>query len=474
MSKIKKVLAMLLALAMVLGTTLTTFAAEVTETTKAMVTVNGADSATIKYVQIVEPDRSAKEGWKISDAFTTYFDGTMTVADLIEAAKQEASINENAEAGTNIKHSVLAGILQSIVEDGLVTNGADDNESFEATLGGLYLIQAEKSEWTYSPMLAYVPVNSKDAVTVTAKGAKNQIKKEVTEGGESVAAGDIVNYNAEVRYPFFGSNYKDPTFIVTDTLTNAVFEKNSIVVTYGTNNTPLEDGVDYNLTVEDKTFTIDFIYDMTKAGGTVKITYSVKVDEGVSTANALQNKIQSEISPDADATPTRTEYIVISNPVKAEFTKVDANDSTIKLAGAKFQLYKGTPENGAPVGEPVEADNNGIVTFEGLDAQEQYYVVETVAPDGYSVDSTPHILTRSTEGDKPITETTTNNGVKTITTTHKYVSDFSTDKLVVTNTKLSSLPSTGGIGTTIFTIGGCLIMIVAAGLFFASRRKSAK
>ena len=42
------------------------------------------------------------------------------------------------------------------------------------------------------------------------------------------------------------------------------------------------------------------------------------------------------------------------------------------------------------------------------------------------------------------------------------------------NTKLSSLPSTGGIGTTIFTIGGCAIMIVAAGLYFASRRKSSK
>lgn len=44
----------------------------------------------------------------------------------------------------------------------------------------------------------------------------------------------------------------------------------------------------------------------------------------------------------------------------------------------------------------------------------------------------------------------------------------------VIDTKLSSLPSTGGIGTTIFTIGGCVIMIVAAGLFFASRRKESK
>ena len=42
----------------------------------------------------------------------------------------------------------------------------------------------------------------------------------------------------------------------------------------------------------------------------------------------------------------------------------------------------------------------------------------------------------------------------------------------VKDSKLSALPSTGGIGTTIFTIGGCAIMIVAAGLFFASRKKS--
>ena len=42
------------------------------------------------------------------------------------------------------------------------------------------------------------------------------------------------------------------------------------------------------------------------------------------------------------------------------------------------------------------------------------------------------------------------------------------------NTKLSALPSTGGIGTTIFTIGGCVVMIAAAGLFFATRKKSAK
>ena len=48
------------------------------------------------------------------------------------------------------------------------------------------------------------------------------------------------------------------------------------------------------------------------------------------------------------------------------------------------------------------------------------------------------------------------------------------EQTTLANTKLSSLPSTGGIGTTIFTIGGCVIMIAAAGLFFASRRKESK
>ena len=41
----------------------------------------------------------------------------------------------------------------------------------------------------------------------------------------------------------------------------------------------------------------------------------------------------------------------------------------------------------------------------------------------------------------------------------------------IPNTKLVKLPSTGGIGTTIFTVAGCGIMIAAAFFFFAGRKK---
>ena len=40
------------------------------------------------------------------------------------------------------------------------------------------------------------------------------------------------------------------------------------------------------------------------------------------------------------------------------------------------------------------------------------------------------------------------------------------------DTTLTALPSTGGMGTTLFTIAGCVIMISAAGLFFATRKKA--
>ena len=76
---------------------------------------------------------------------------------------------------------------------------------------------------------------------------------------------------------------------------------------------------------------------------------------------------------------------------------------------------------------------------------------ETKAPEGYSINVDGASATIKESKDKNVTVPTS-----------------------LKDTKLSALPSTGGIGTTIFTIGGCVVMIAAAGLFFATRKKSAK
>ena len=91
---------------------------------------------------------------------------------------------------------------------------------------------------------------------------------------------------------------------------------------------------------------------------------------------------------------------------------------------------------------------NGTLKVTGLD-EGNYEFKETKAPTGYSVNS----------ANKAFTITASDNA------------EVSVDAGQFVNTKLSALPATGGIGTTIFTIVGCGIMIAAAGLFFASRRK---
>ena len=44
----------------------------------------------------------------------------------------------------------------------------------------------------------------------------------------------------------------------------------------------------------------------------------------------------------------------------------------------------------------------------------------------------------------------------------------------IKNTKLGTLPSTGGMGTYLFTIIGVVVMAGAAGAFFISRRKGSE
>ena len=124
------------------------------------------------------------------------------------------------------------------------------------------------------------------------------------------------------------------------------------------------------------------------------------------------------------------------------------------------------------------------MNIKGLDGNVTYYLKETKAPTGFQLNDVPVpvLVTPSYEDDGTLKSFTVKIG-DTVTSTYtaEYTAegtvtkvDHSGEGYQFKNTKLSKLPSTGGIGTTIFTIGGCLIMIAAAGLFFASRRKSAK
>lgn len=125
--------------------------------------------------------------------------------------------------------------------------------------------------------------------------------------------------------------------------------------------------------------------------------------------------------------------------------KVDGNTKA-PLAGATFKLTSDTDTTGTT----LTTGEDGSVTFTGLKAG-KYYVEETVAPEGYNINSKKFEITISTQG----------------IVTGDNVTD---NKLVVSDFPLS-VPQTGGAGTVMFTIGGIALIACAGVLFFVVMRK---
>ena len=102
---------------------------------------------------------------------------------------------------------------------------------------------------------------------------------------------------------------------------------------------------------------------------------------------------------------------------------------------------------------------DGKVKVKGLDVG-TYHFKEITAPEGYSVNQTPVDATLE------VTDKVKGADGK--------VNKVLTAETSMTDTKLSALPSTGGMGTYLFTIIGVVVMVGAAGAFFISRRRESE
>lgn len=498
MKKMKKLFAVLLTLAMVLGMSMTSFAAD-----KNTITISGkgldAKGAGASYGQIIKENRESTLGWQfandtIKNKFVeawnkankpeTALDANGVIAKLIQLGVLESNAdeNKNVEAGTingstNLS-AALAAVTSAATNNLDLKNGAD----VSATGKGLYIVTAHSAGYTYLPMAAYMNTNG-DNVAVVAKGAKDQLNKKVAESGMSVAPGDEVNYTIDEEYLYIAPNANPKTFTITDKLTNGKFKANTVKVVLkdsinATTEKELVADTDYtiNTYANGTDLTVDFSnhYNSAYAGKIVVITYTAIAGE-VTTEAPLTNNAHSS---------NGTGKIVEVKPVSFKVIKVNKDNANEKLPDAEFQLYKKANEGdakavsltldnkttvyGIPVGNVIKTDANGEASVNNLDAQATYYVKETKAPNGYSLNDFAYQL-KGADVQAAGTTTKTEDNVTYTIQTYTYTNFTS---ITVKDSKLSALPSTGGIGTTIFTIAGCLIMIAAAGLFFASRKKS--
>lgn len=120
--------------------------------------------------------------------------------------------------------------------------------------------------------------------------------------------------------------------------------------------------------------------------------------------------------------------------------------------------------------------NDGILKLTGL-GEGTYTITETEAPAGYNKLTQPLVVKITAEVIEDADPTHYQVEWKKddiVSSKDVTVDENGVFKLKIKNNPGSTLPSTGGIGTTIFYVGGSFLLLGAAGLFINKKRKGAK
>lgn len=305
--------------------------------------------------------------------------------------------------------------------------------------------------------------------TIKEKNEKPEIKKEVqTSAGDwssenNAKIGDTVEYKVEIKVADGAQKYT-----VTDTMSKGLtFNNSSLKVT-------ANDAVttDYTLTSTTNGFTLvlpeTYVSTLTK-GTTIIVTYNATLNkDAVIDGDGNANEVKLSYGNHQNTVPSK----VTTKSYQFDLVKVDGTTNKL-LDGAEFELADGetklsfvkdtagnyrvatTGEEGATTTITVK---NGKVNIYGL-AGKTYTLTETKAPDGYN---------------KLVTSETVNlaDGSKTHATIVDSV--YKDGGVVIENHAGTVLPSTGGMGTTLFYVIGGGLMVAAVVLLVTKKRMEHK
>lgn len=487
MKKMKKLFAILMTMAMVMGLGITGFAAGTTAT----ITINNAGSGRFAVVQVIKEDPTKDTGWDFVEGYAQYFtaeeafdteDTQAIIKGMIYAQNSAATEGQEIE-NFDTKYATALNNVYSTLEDEDAINGS----SIEVNKAGVWVIRGFEENYSYSPMAAYVGFNYEsgkpsgllDAEEINAKKAPTYVEKSNDDADKVVEINKPVTYTITSTVPFVPETDVNRKYIVKDTITGArydVDENNKFLV-----NVAIE-GEDYNTPVEvtpteltsasdgrkTQSFTLDLSTILTNnayANKTIILTYTaivtdLEIGNNVTVGNG---KNDSEFGTDSD--PLTSGKVTLTKKNTEGETLKDAVFNLVKKTGDDT-LYAVVDTNtnilirwsdNVDDATPLTTGDNGTLVVKGLEPNDNtfsYEFDEIQAPDGYSINDTNAEVEW---GENP--------------------TDSDSDKLIdataeMTDTKLASLPGTGGMGTTLFTIAGCVIMISAAGLFFATRKKA--
>lgn len=344
-------------------------------------------------------------------------------------------------------------------------------------------------------------------IVVTPKNAETGGDKTIVgttaeEKNADAAIGDEVQYEITATVPANGTE-----FAVIDKIhgLDYITDEEAYPLTVTIGDTTLVKDTDYTIdTTTTKgqmtiTFTNTFLQNKAYFGKTVSIKYYARVTEEAYIGTGNINSAEIDYGNDSNVSINNKPGVYTYG---LQLEKCDADDSSTKLEGVQFELRKkyvgGSVDTDIKEGEPVKGEQfgdngkntndgiyvtgkGGLLNIKGL-AAGTYYLKEIKTQDGYTLLANPikiEILNNGEEetvGDDKIVASVENPIIKINdeVTTDKFTQDKNNVyfKFEVSNQKGFTLPSTGGMGTYLFTIGGIVIMAGAAFALIAMKKRA--
>lgn len=320
------------------------------------------------------------------------------------------------------------------------------------------------------------------SVTIKEKNAAPTNVKEVEEDSTSkygtandADIGQTVNFKSTITAQAGAENYvfhdKMSAGLQYTGVTGITLNGVAVgVANYEVKTTGITDGCTFEVV-----FTQAFC-DTLKANDKIVISYTAVVTKDAvigGDGNLNQSQIEYGESGKTTTTPPSETKTYTWKLDVLKYTMKD--DQEVKLAGAKFTLSK-NPDGSAPISlveveknvyrvatedekntvTEITTDETGSFTIQGLDS-DTYYLTETSAPAGYNVLKSAIAVRIDDQGN----------------VTYTYDNQNATGTVKVENKTGAELPSTGGIGTTIFYVVGGLL-VVAAGVLLVTRKRMSK
>ena len=391
---------------------------------------------------------------------------------------------------------------------------------FKDLTAGYYLV--DSSAGVLCGMDTAQKVGESVVVTIEEKNVLPTVDKDVKEGenwqdNNDANIGDVVEFRAVIMGTHGAEKYvlhdkmdaaltwitKENEADTTNTAVNVVIhDSHKDGKDWTDTPTTLVEGTDYTVQVgaeeAPNTCTFEVVFEkafldkyFAKADSTARdivVTYKARLNDNAVVDTDIPNTATLAYGDNNTTEPSTTNTRTYDFGIQKDGVNTNTNEKTEKIGDAHFTLYKTETETDGVktysdrvafnkqadsvtyrVDTTLTADdtNTDLVTvagknlrLEGLDAG-TYYLMETKAPAGYNL------------MDEVITVTIDNTGKVTFTTGTGSTQAADSDVITIENRTGSQLPSTGGIGTTIFYVVGGILMAAAVVLLVAKKKVGA-